>query len=275
MSNLRVDNITDELGTGAPDFPNGISIGATADTATGATHYFVETASDGVIRPKTLANVKNEIVTNSVVSAAGAVMKTGDQTIAGIKTFSNNLSIDNASLYVGDTGAGDILVSNGSVKLFGPGTGIEFNVLSSTGVETTSMLSDYEEGTWTPIVNGTSTAVAPLATGTFTGSYIKVGKMVMLTVSLVNIVTTGLTAANDLFIHGLPYAAASITGTVLFQGSVALSAATVANNPGLSISDNTAYMRISESTTAFDYMIVSEFTSGTADIYGTIMYEAA
>ena len=44
----------------------------TADTATTASHYFVETASDGVVRPKTLANVRTEIVTNAAVNSAAA-----------------------------------------------------------------------------------------------------------------------------------------------------------------------------------------------------------
>jgi len=49
-----------------------ISLAGVADTATAATHYFVETATDGYIRPKTLANVKTEIVTTAAVNAAAA-----------------------------------------------------------------------------------------------------------------------------------------------------------------------------------------------------------
>ena len=44
----------------------------TADTATTASHYFVETASDGIVRPKTLANVRTEIVTTAAVNSAAA-----------------------------------------------------------------------------------------------------------------------------------------------------------------------------------------------------------
>jgi hypothetical protein len=40
-----------------------------ADTATAATHYFVEIATDGFVRPKTIANVRTEIVTNAAVLA--------------------------------------------------------------------------------------------------------------------------------------------------------------------------------------------------------------
>lgn len=41
----------------------------TADTATTSSHYMVEVGSDGVVRPKTLANVQTEIVTNTIVQS--------------------------------------------------------------------------------------------------------------------------------------------------------------------------------------------------------------
>ena len=51
---------------------NNISIANTADTTTNASHYIVETGSDGVIRPKTLANTRAEIVTTAAVNDAAA-----------------------------------------------------------------------------------------------------------------------------------------------------------------------------------------------------------
>ena len=44
----------------------------TSDTTTTATHYMVETATDGVVRPKTLANTRTEIVTTAAVNSAAA-----------------------------------------------------------------------------------------------------------------------------------------------------------------------------------------------------------
>jgi hypothetical protein len=44
----------------------------TADTATAATHYMVEIATDGIVRPKTLADVRTEIVTTAAVNSAAA-----------------------------------------------------------------------------------------------------------------------------------------------------------------------------------------------------------
>lgn len=50
----------------------GLNLAGISDTATAATHYFVETATDGFVRPKTLANVKTEIVTTAAVNSAAA-----------------------------------------------------------------------------------------------------------------------------------------------------------------------------------------------------------
>lgn len=56
--------------TGTISIPN-LSL-TTADTSTAATHYMVETATDGIIRPKTLSNVRTEIVTTTAVNSAAA-----------------------------------------------------------------------------------------------------------------------------------------------------------------------------------------------------------
>jgi sugar lactone lactonase YvrE len=53
-------------------YPTFINLLGSGDTATAATHYFVETGTDGFVRPKTLANVKTELVTSAaVVSGLG------------------------------------------------------------------------------------------------------------------------------------------------------------------------------------------------------------
>jgi len=43
-------------------YPTFLNLIGSSDTTTAATHYFVETGSDGFVRPKTLANVRTEIV---------------------------------------------------------------------------------------------------------------------------------------------------------------------------------------------------------------------
>lgn len=51
-------------------YPTWVNLSGSSDTSVTATHYYVETASDGFVRPKTLANVKTEIVTKAAVEAS-------------------------------------------------------------------------------------------------------------------------------------------------------------------------------------------------------------
>lgn len=62
---------------------------ATPDTGTAASHYYVETASDNFIRPKTLANVQTEIVTTAVLGTGTA---NSSYFLRGDRTWSNNLA---------------------------------------------------------------------------------------------------------------------------------------------------------------------------------------
>ena len=115
--------------TGTSTFPT-LAL-TTADTSTAASHYIVETASDGIIRPKTLANVRTEVVTTAAVNSASA-------TVLGSVTTgtwsATNITLDrggtNASLTAVNGGivystasamaitaagtAGQVLTSNGS-----------------------------------------------------------------------------------------------------------------------------------------------------------------
>ena len=51
-------------------YPTYINLSASADTAVASSHYFVETAYDGYVRPKTLANVRAEIITKAALLSA-------------------------------------------------------------------------------------------------------------------------------------------------------------------------------------------------------------
>jgi hypothetical protein len=92
------------------------------------------------------------------------------------------------------------------------GGGITFNGDTAAA----NALDDYEEGTWTPVVADASSG-GNTSASVFTGDYTKVGNLVFVNCSLVDIDTTGLTAGNDLYIQGLPFTPKSGT---LFAGSV-------------------------------------------------------
>jgi hypothetical protein len=86
---------TTRLNYGGHLYPTSVNVIGTADTTTAATHYFVETGSDGFVRPKTLADARTELVTTgSVNTAAATIVGTITSGIwnAGAVTSSGNVS---------------------------------------------------------------------------------------------------------------------------------------------------------------------------------------
>ena len=99
-------------------------------------------------------------------------------------------------------------------------------------------LDDYEEGTFTPVISGTSTA----GTGTYTvqnGVYVKIGKMVQYQIY---VILTAHTGTGDIAIGGLPFASSGYYPP----------AAIYINNLTLTALN---YPQITVSTTSTDFLV--------------------
>ena len=129
----------------------------TAATATAATSYFVETGSDGVVRPKTLANVKTEVVTTAAVNSAAA-------TTVGTVTSGTW----NGSVVAGQYGGTGVANTGKTITLGGNLTtsGAFATTLTVTGTTTVTLPTS---GTL-EVTGHTHAAYAPLASPTFTGT---------------------------------------------------------------------------------------------------------
>jgi len=95
----------------------------------------------------------------------------------------------------------------GNIQIGTSGKGIDFSATPGTG--TSELLADYEEGTWTPVVEGSTSA----GTATYAlqnGRYTKVGRQVYVEVALS---WSGGTGTGNLTITGLPFTSAN-GGTV-------------------------------------------------------------
>jgi len=105
-----------------------VSIANIADTSTAATHYYVEIASDGVIRPKTLANVRTEIVTTAAVNDAAAntvgTITTGTWNGSvitsafggtGVNNGGRTLTLNTGNLTVASQAAGSTITLGGDI----------------------------------------------------------------------------------------------------------------------------------------------------------------
>lgn len=162
--------------------------------------------------------------------------------------------------------------SDGFFRLASGTYGIQFN--GDTALA--NSLNDYEEGTFTPVVADSETGGAT-ATGNFYANYVKIGKLVTITFSIRDMTTTGMATGNDLYIRNLPFAAASKPGSIYYTGTAVLNRSTVVNTPASVLFENSTALRIGETVAnaLTDFMIVSEFTTGVANIFVTITYETA
>lgn len=139
----------------------------------------------------------------------------------GAASENNNFELYNAAgvVMLSANSAGTAITLGSGVNLvMASGQGIDFSATSNgSGTTTSEVLSDYEEGTWTPSVGGTATYF------TQTGRYTKVGNLVHVEgVLVVNAIGTGSVDT----ISGLPFtSAASVKG--LSVGSFFASATSV------------------------------------------------
>jgi hypothetical protein len=87
------------------------------------------------------------------------------------------------------------------------GIGIAFPAAQSASTNANT-LDDYEEGTWTGTLKGSTTD--PTVAVTATGRYTKVGRQVSVQIEFNNVSTAG--ASGNVFVIGLPFANSSIAG---------------------------------------------------------------
>jgi hypothetical protein len=175
------------------------------------------------------------------------------------------------------TRTGDQTIVSGNLVIGTSGKGIDFSATSHPAGMTSELLSDYEEGTFTPVVadaaTGGNTGTAALAKGRYT----KVGRLVTVTVAFLDITTTGMTALNTLFVRGLPFTAVT-DAFVNFVGS--------SFNSQLASTNGAVYPALGNNSVAIYFMngaavgtntalTVASITSGQTDLYATLTYETA
>lgn len=134
----------------------------------------------------------------------------------------------------------------------------------------------YEEGTWTPSFQDHSGNTASVTDAN--GRYTRIGNRIFLDFRAQNITTSGLSSSHDMRIYGVPYTAATLSGgSIIWSlGGVRLEFVSWAANAQLfpSINEGAVYFRILESISGDndDFLTVGQFNSGTADIWGNIVY---
>lgn len=105
--------------------------------------------------------------------------------------------------------SGDVSIANGNVVMATSGKGIDFSATANgSGTMTSELLNDYEEGTFTPTVGG-STGNGTAVYTTQKGLYTKIGRIVQIQIFVEW--NTG-TATGNQTVIGLPFTSNSTTG---------------------------------------------------------------
>jgi hypothetical protein len=105
------------------------------------------------------------------------------------------------------TRTGDQTIVDGNLIIGTSGKGIDFSATPGTG--TSELLSDYEQGTWSPVLSTSTPPTTPFTMDVTNATYTKVGRMVnvraVLRTDSVNIAG----CAGVLVIRGLPFVPAT------------------------------------------------------------------
>ena len=111
-----------------------------------------------------------------------------------------------------DASTGDYTLTSGKLVMATAGKGIDFSATADgSGTDSSSLLDDYEEGTWTPVLKSGSDTIT-YDSGSYTRfTYTKIGNMVTVWMTLDNRTTSG-TTGGAFTVEGLPYAPVDSTG---------------------------------------------------------------
>ena len=183
------------------------------------------------------------------------------QTAASGGAASSKMQID---------GNGSIYVMNGNVIMNTSGSGIDFSATGTgTGISTSELFSDYEEGTFSITSDSGQVVIAAN-----TGYYTKVGRVVTCT-GAVTVSSIGTPVGNVGF-DGLPFATANVTdigaGISLYTYGWKTSMTTYVM---ASLSGNSSSWFVQKSNGAGTVAVLSGDVQATTYIQYTIVYQTA
>jgi hypothetical protein len=134
--------------------------------------------------------------------------------------------------------ATQLTLTTGSV-IVASGQGVDFSATSSgTGTMTSELFADYEEGTFTCTLKGSTTD--PTVAVTSTCNYTKVGRLVQFQIKFVNVSTVG--ALGNITFAGLPFTSANADNHMVTAGT--FQGATFSNNVGAFVGGNATTVQL-------------------------------
>ena len=198
MSTLNVSTIIPDEGTNTDLSLDGKGTGkvAVVDDAT----------VGGAIAVTGATTLSSTLATagHACVGAAGVTDATRALTVVGASDGSGSSIIVgyNSSLASKFSVRDDGLTTIGDSLVFSTAAKVVY--LGATSATAANLLDDYEEGTWTPAQNGVTAAAQ-------SGAYTKIGRLVIANFTMTTATTSD---TSSMQISGLPFACATIDGSV-------------------------------------------------------------
>jgi hypothetical protein len=226
--------------SGNTDGVNNTAVGYNAFSgATGSANTCI-----GVNSGSSITSGSSNVILGAYTGSAAPISATGSNYVV--------LSDGDANIVASTKTAQTFALQGGTLSA---GTGIAFPATQSASTDANT-LDDYEEGTWTPSLGGG-------ATGTFAGTYVKVGKLVTLHGS---ISVTLIVAGSTRVITGVPFPAASGgSGCITAEYTVSLATAITSifgyvSNSQISIDSRTGAAVSASSNAIFGNGTAFDFT---------------
>jgi len=151
-------------------------------------------------------NITLSVATNiTPANAAVAISPTGTGTLTlnpATASTINNMSIGATTASTGRFTS--VTATTGNFVVGTSGQGVDFSVTSGAG--TSELLSDYEEGDWTPTYEASGAAFASITMDVAYAKYTKVGRQVTLVVQMATDAIDITGATGIVLVKGLPFA---------------------------------------------------------------------
>lgn len=141
--------------------------------------------------------------------------------------------------------------STGNFIIGTAGKGIDFSINPSASGMTSELLNDYEEGTWTPVLNGFNSTNPPSVGGVYT----KVGRLVTVACNVYELSVGDISTTSASFISGMPF---SVSGTA-YGYSANMTTNTGSGSPSNGYATGTSIYPGTSAASAIKYVTVSYF----------------
>ena len=269
------------------DADGNLLVGTTATSVAGDGARLMADGQARFAKASDAALLLNRNTTDGTV----ADFRKDNTTVGSIGTQSSNFYLGSGDVTLYFSSGGDTIIPrgtngnarSGAIDLGNAGNTWKDLYLSGGaylgGTAAANILDDFEEGTFTPVVADAASGGNTATVGTATGTYVKIGMLVYVTINLVNIDTTGLTGSNTLHVRSLPFTSGSAFektsyGTV-FLDSVNVDDSSIGIVSQVLTNTTVLKFRVSRDATTDIDLTVSTLTSGSADISTTICYLVA